>query len=124
MKTKLTKTEKRAAEFCAQLIQNRGGSVSVDWAKSATWGMNPTIRHLGEKCCQVSGCGYDKLSTALAGVLRFLFPQESQEHSEVWQTGGAGESTTERTLAKYGWTLKKVASGKTYDCYDLRKVGV
>ena len=120
MKAKLTKTERRASEYCAELIRSKGGTVTVDWSRSRMWGMNPTIRRFGDKCCQVSGCGYDKLSTALAEVLRFLFPPDTKEHSTIWQTGGAGESSTMRALKEYGWQLEKISSGKAYDVYTIK----
>ncbi len=120
MKTKQTKTEKRAVEFCEQIIRNKGGSVAVEWTRSRTWGSNPAIRHFGDKCCQVSGCGYDKLSTALADVLRFLFPIDTKEHAAIWQTGGCGESSTVETLNQFGWQLEKVSSGKTFDAYTIK----
>lgn len=118
---RLTVTEKRAAAFCASLVQFNGGNVSVDWIKSATWGMNPRIVDRGGKCSNISGCGYCKLSACLAQVLRFLFPINSAAYSEVWGTSGAGESSVMSALAKHGWTLTKNASGKTYDVYTLTK---
>ncbi len=119
MKTKLTTCEKRAESFCRSLIQNAGGTVQIEWKRSQMWGHNPVILHRGEKCCNVGGCGYDKQSTALADVLRFLFPIGSAPYNEVWATGGCGESATMRTLAKHGWTMRKVANSSTFDGYEL-----
>jgi hypothetical protein len=119
---KLTVTEKRALEYCRGLIHNQGGAVSVDWANSRTWGANPRIEHLGGKCSNISGCGYDKLSACLAEVLRFLFPLNSKAHSDVHGTGGAGESAVSRALREYGWNLTKTASGKMYDVFSLAPV--
>ena len=56
--------------------------ISIEWKKSATWGANPHGEawlsfidkdgHRNSKYVTfggVSGCGYDKLSTAVAGCL-------------------------------------------------------
>lgn len=122
MKTKLTICEQRAGKYCAQLIANDGGTVAVDWKRSAMYGMNPVIEHHGGKCCNISGCGYDKLSAALASVLCFLFPQGSEAFNAIAPLGGCGESTVRDALAKHGWKLAKSASGKTYDVYDLSRI--
>lgn len=124
MKTKqpkLTLTERRAKAFCAQLNANDGGNINVEWKRSHVWGYNPSITSYEGKCTNVSGCGYDKLSTALAVCLRFLFPEESEAHHAIWRTGGAGESSTRDALAAHGWTLEKTASGSTFDAYKLSR---
>lgn len=118
MKTKLTTCETRAKRFCESLNANKGGTITVEWKRSATWGANPSIDYMG-KCCNVSGCGYCKLSTALAETLRFLFPVDSEPYNQIWQTGGAGEGRTMSVLASLGYKLDKVTSGKTYDVYTL-----
>lgn len=122
MKTKLTICEQRAEKYCAQLIANDGGTVAVDWKKSAMYGMNPVIEYHGGKCCNISGCGYDKLSAALASVLCFLFPVGSDEYNAIARLGGSGESSVQTQLEKLGWKLAKSASGKTYDVYDLSRI--
>ena len=119
---KLTICESRALAYCERLKSNDGGTVAVDWKKSANYGMNPTIEHHGAKCCNISGCGYDKLSAALAAVLCFLFPQGSEDFHGIVRLGGSGESTVRAELAKRGWKLEKSASGKTYDVYDLSRI--
>lgn len=115
---KLCKSEKNALAFCENL-KRFGGSVDIDWVKSNSYGNNPVIRYHGEKCCQVSGCGYDKESTALANVLRFLFVIDSEEYFKVWNTGGAGVNSVISQLLKYGYELRCVARGKTWDSYVL-----
>lgn len=122
MKTKLTTCEKRALAYCQQLEQYDGGNVSVDWKRSACYGMNPVIEYHGGKCCNISGCGYDKLSAALASVLCYLFPIGSDAFNAVASLGGSGESSVQATLLKHGWKLDKQASGKTYDCYNLTRM--
>ena len=122
MKTKLTTCEKRAIAFCEQLKAYDGGTVAVDWKRSAMYGMNPVIEHDGGKCCNISGCGYDKLSAALASVLCFLFPIGSDAYNDIASQQGAGESSIRDTLSKHGWKLDKTASGKTYDGYNLSRL--
>ena len=121
-KTKLTTCETRARDFCRNLLTYDGGVINVEWKKSAMYGYNPAIMHHGGKCTNVSGCGYDKLSTALADCLRFLFPIDSEAHRDVWITGGCGDSRTIDTLAKHGWTLERTATGSTFDAYNLTKI--
>ena len=86
------------------------------------WGSNPVIESPAGKCCSVSGCGYDKESTALAEVLRFLFPSGTDEHQKTWMLGGSGVGHFCSELLKFGWKLTKKASGKTFDAFDLEKV--
>ena len=73
------------------------------------------------KCCNISGCGYDKLSAALASVLCFLFPVGTEEYNQVISLGGCGVPAVRDTLAKHGWILQATASGKTYDVFDLSR---
>lgn len=122
MKTKLTTTEKRAKAFCESLLKFNGGAISMEWKRSAMYGMNPVIEYDGAKCTNVSGCGYDKESAALATVLRFLFPIDSEDHGRVYSHAGSGFSSIRDTLEKLGWKLEKTASGKTFDAYELTKI--
>lgn len=120
MKTKLTTCERRAESFCREIIHSGGGTVQIEWKRSAMWGHNPVILHRGGKCCNVGGCGYDKQSTALADVLRFLFPIDSAPYMEVWGKGGVGESSVMDCLGSHGWEMRKVASSSTFDAYELK----
>lgn len=123
MKTKrLTKTEENARAFCKILSENNGGRVDVEWVRNRTWGSNPVIRRgtARLKCTSVSGCGYCKLSTALAECLRWLGKTE-EEHNAIWQTGGCGVSSVQSVLAALGWTLTLTASGKTFDAFTLTR---
>lgn len=124
MKTKqekLTTCERRAKALCENLQRWDGGTVTVEWKKSAMYGSNPSIMHHGGKCCNVSGCGYDKLSTALAETLRFLGTTPEQV-SAIWQTYGAGWQSTRDALAKVGWTLTQTASGRMFDVFTLSRI--
>jgi hypothetical protein len=121
MKKRLSKCEQNAKNMMADALRDSCKSINVDWVKSRTWGKNPVIKYHGEKCCSVSGCGYDKLSAALAEVCCWLFPEGSKERSEIHSCSGAGERTIIATLARFGWELKKLAEGDAYDCYLLTK---
>ena len=94
----------------------------MEWKRSAMYGHNPVIEYQGGKCTNVSGCGYDKESAALATVLRFLFPIESEAHKRVHANAGSGFSSIRDTLEKLGWKLEKTASGKTFDAYTIAKI--
>lgn len=66
--TKLARIESAAA---APVIDS--ASVSVTWAKSRTWGANPTAElldgHSVRTTGHASGCGYDKESAAIAEAM-------------------------------------------------------
>jgi len=119
---KLTTIEKRAQGFCQTLLQYEGGTINVEWKRSAMYGHNPVITDCGRKCTNISGCGYDKLSAALASVLCFLFPVNSSAYNEIASLGGSGVSTVQSRLAGYGWNLETTASGSSFDCFRLSKV--
>jgi len=122
MKTKLTATEKRAKAFCESLLKYDGGTINMEWKRSAMYGHNPVIEYEGAKCTNISGCGYDKESAALASVLRFLFPVDSDDHKNFHASSGSGFSSLCYALEKRGWKLGKTASGKTFDAYELTKI--
>jgi len=123
---KLTTCEKRAKDWCDKIVREGNQSniqcFHVEWIDSATWGSNPRIMTHNGKATNVSGCGYDKLSQCLADFLRFLFPIGSGGYHAVWAKGGCGEGSIMAALDRYGWTLKKTGSGKTWDAYTLAKL--
>lgn len=124
MKPRLTVTERRAVALC-EAIRNScrdGGTypLTVEWVDSRTWGSNPRIMHRGEKCTNVSGCGYCKHSTALADALRWLGESEDARH-EIGRQGGAGVSSVQRAIAAQGWVLESVAGREHFDCYTIRR---
>jgi len=92
---------------------------TVEWNKSRMWGHNPQTYYGDEPTLDVSGCGYCKLSTALAQVLRWLYPHGTEEHNKIWSTGGTGESGTIQALDELGWTLKRTASSPNTDSFTL-----
>lgn len=126
MKTKapkLTICETRAKAFCESLAIYDGGDVGVEWKRSAMWGSNPAITHRGGKCTNISGCGYDKLSAALASVLCFLFTYGSDEFNAIASLGGCGVSSVESALEKLGWKLDRTATSSTFDGFRLSRIG-
>ena len=122
MATKFNKTEKAAQRFCEWIKKADSVGFIIEWRKSKTWGSNPVITYAGEKCCNVSGCGYCKESTALADTLRFLFEHKTLEHNDIWSKGGCGVNSVINTLAKFGWELRKTASSSSSDAFEIRKI--
>ena len=126
MKTKLTTLERRAAAMCErirQACQHPGEvfPVTVEWAKSSTWGSCPRVEYHGEKVAHASGCGYCKLSTVLADALHWLGDTDEQRHS-IACAGGAGVGTVRARLADAGWQLNDISSGKTFDCFTVERI--
>lgn len=93
---KLTVREARAQAFIAERMECSGGSflLEIEWKASRVWGSNPHVyTYEGKDCVDVSGCGYCKLSTAMAEVLRFLPGLTPEQSAAVWALGGTGESS-------------------------------
>ena len=123
MKTKLTTLEKRALAYCETLKRNGGGTVSVVWSKSATWGMCPRVENYnGEKVAHASGCGYCKHSAVLAESLCWLGETEEEQHS-IGRKSSAGVSSVRHALAAIGWELESIGRWKTYDVHTLKRLG-
>ena len=115
---RLTTTEKRALALCETIKTLDPGEtfgIHVEWINSRTWGANPRILFRGEKVTNVSGCGYCKLSACLASALRFLDDSVDLGH-------GAGESTVITGLARIGYRLNRVSSGRMHDSYTIERV--
>lgn len=121
MQTKLNKTEQRAKDYCNHIRGRGEGSFTIEWKKSRTWGMNPTIQNYSdERMVSVSGCGYCKHSTALAEMLRFLGASE-EDTSAIWAKGGCGVDSVVEALHQQGWHLKSVHWTKTSDTYTITR---
>jgi hypothetical protein len=120
MKTKLTTLEKRALAFCNE-IRSSGGPypINVEWKKSPTWGLCPSIRSGGEKIAHASGCGYCKLSTVLAAALCFI---TGDPENPARLSGGAGVPVVTQRLKELGWDLRCVASSGTFDGFTITKI--
>ncbi len=112
--------EKRAAAFCADLARYGNAAITVEWRRSAAWGHNPAVTHNGEKLAGASGCGYCKESAALAECLRWLGATEDDRRL-VSSAHGCGVETVIKRLAGIGWQMRRVASGKTFDAYELSR---
>ncbi len=131
--------------------------ISVEWKRSAIWGANPKaecwaqfINAKGEQDSvyvvsgSIGGCGYDKLSTAVAevlnqvnAVLKPLYQLKDQnptaKNGELLGygsgygilpsfEGGVGVSCYPRIFEKIGCSFNTVASGKTFDVFSISKL--
>lgn len=115
-------------------------NISIEWKKSATWGANPTAEATirGDKwenfsSGSISGCGYDKESTAFAHALNqsFAFRKLIYTNSEKlngiygWRgctlSGGVGVSCYYRIFEAMGYKMTNVGSGKKFDVYHIVK---
>lgn len=127
----MTKREKRAQQFITEKVENmpaEGFLLEVDWRKSSMWGWNPQVdNYNGAPCLDVSGCGYCKLSTAVADMLRHLPDLTTEESSSVWRLGGTGESSVLSELGKRTnnkWEIVRHYSSKTVDVYRVTRAKV
>ena len=116
-------------------------SISVEWHNSRMWGANPHAIATGDKRRsegRASGCGYDKLSASLASafnqnpeILKILY-----DHAEAGEAfpygvhtfaglpsfaGGYGVSCFYSIFEACGYTFRQVASGKTFDVYEITR---
>lgn len=120
---RLTQTEKNAIRLCADIRRDSPDKtcITVDWKPSHTWGRTAGVYYRGARCSLASGCGYDKLSAALADALRWLFPHGTDAHAAIARAQGTGEAPTIRTLAAHGYTLTPVFQTKTTNAYTISK---
>lgn len=130
-----------------------GAVVSVEWKRSATWGKNPraTTKIKTENGTtvvtgsSVSGCGFDKLSEAVARVLnasnaikKILYKkfEEALQNNPAASLrevlgygsgyelpefeGGCGVSTIREIFKNCGFTFEEVASGSNFNVFEVR----
>jgi hypothetical protein len=128
---KLTVREKRAQAFISSRVENMGDTgflLEVEWKASRTWGSNPHVYDFdGSDCVDVSGCGYCKLSTAMADVLRFLPGLTPEQSNAVWALGGTGESSVIGKLATLTGGQYQIATHywhKGLNVYRVTRSGV
>jgi len=130
--------------------------IQVEWKKSQMWGSNPSAElwlsfrnntgnmdSLYFTSGSIGGCGYDKLSTAVANVInqanpilkqlyelkesnpntdnRELFGYGSGYGSLPHIEGGVGVSCYPAIFDKIGFEFKSIASGKTFDVFTIIK---
>lgn len=138
-------------------IKNGGklieATISIEWKKSKMWGNNPTAEaqiisenadgtknYLSYCSGSISGCGYDKESTAVANVLnqsnavlKAFFDKVTPDAKErelfgygigIYEgiatiSGGVGVSCYYRNFESIGYKFEKTASGKTFDVYKI-----
>lgn len=90
-------------------------SISVEWARSRTWGANPTAEaviedangHIYRGTGHASGCGYDKESAAVASalngsssIIKMLLDKKESALESMEATGKTNESN--RDFIAYG----------------------
>ena len=140
---KLAKTLEKINAI-AEAKDFKGCTITVEWAKGSM-GANQakaTLSGCGYiEGSKTGGCGYDKESTACAEVLNQCLPlmkllyNYRNEHTEgtnrevfgyglgysflPYFEGGVGTSTYHNILEKIGCKFKCVASGKTFDVYEI-----
>lgn len=128
--------------------------IAVDWKKSSTWGMNPHAQIVtidGVFMGFASGCGYDKLSSAIASafnqssaVLKLLYEAKEKALEEngndkekafaavgygsgastfvkPFFEGGVGVSCYKAIFENLGYTWEHVADGKYFDAFYVTK---
>lgn len=121
--------------------------ISMEWKKSATWGMNPRAEGADGwghyESGSIGGCGYDKGSTAVAKVinqsnslLKVLYLHAENNMGVKLHDlfgygagygilprieGGLGVSCYPEIFAAVGLKFETVASGKTYDAYRIER---
>ena len=116
--------------------------INIEWKKNSTWGQNPTAKakiikgslildHTNSG--SVSGCGYDKESAAFAMALnnslsvQKLLLVNSKKISKIYGVGasafssGVGVGCYREVFEVIGYAFDKVASGKTFDAWIIRK---
>lgn len=117
-------------------------TINVEWAKSKTWGANPTatariwldngiFEEFTSKC---SGCGYDKESTVFAGalnqsksIIKLLLELPENSLYGYYKgddflpslSGGVGTSCYPSIFDLAGYNMRKIASGKMFDCWRI-----
>ena len=128
--------------------------IAVDWKKSSTWGTNPHAEVStvdGVFMGFASGCGYDKLSAAVASalnqssaILKLLYEAKEKALAEnnndkekafaavgygsgascfvrPYFEGGVGVSCYRSIFENLSYTWQDVASGKNYDVFLITK---
>lgn len=129
-------------------------NITVEWVKSRTWGANPTatvrysyktpeglINYGNVESRSVGGCGFDKLSTAIAEALNqineVLKPMYTAKNRKPNLSshellgygsgygilpslqGGVGVSCYPQIFEKLGFKFRSVSSGKTFDVFEI-----
>ena len=119
-----------------------GVSISVEWKKSRIWSSNPHATVYAEHAVtkgRASGWGYDKESSAIAAafndnpeVMAIIYyavetgvkPGYSILNSVglPFFAGGCGVECFYKVFANCGYQFKRIAGGRTFDCYAIEKM--
>jgi len=128
--------------------------ISVEYTRSRTWGACPkatvTVNYTDNtranfESSRITGCGYDKESTAIAealnqsnGVLRYLY-EIKNKRANVRKSnrdvigygsgygilpqfeGGVGVSCMRKICDSIGFEFKHISNGKMFDVYQMVK---
>lgn len=107
-------------------------TIVVQWKPNRTWGSNPTAEcflvGLGELTSgSIGGCGYDKLSTAVANVLNQITPIKKALYAEKNRPKNRGKKNHE--IFGYGsgyGDLPNFEGGVGVSCYPeiFKKIGI
>lgn len=114
MKRRMGKMESRAAYAMREAVARGTLDFEMEWKRSNTWGLCPSISYHGEKAAHASGCGYDKESACLVEFLSGLSPGKICG-------SGAGFSTVQRELKAIGWILECTFRGNREHGYRITK---
>jgi len=123
-------------------------SISVEWKKSRMWGSNPRAEANDGQgyydSGSIGGCGYDKLSTAVANaanqsksLLKELYKAREKDTNTPLRdllgyaagygvlpslSGGVGVSCYPEIFNKIGFKFSTTASGKMFDVFSITKI--
>ena len=124
MKTvRVSKSEKAAVEFCASIVRNGGGDLSVKWSRAAHGDCHAAAVSNGVELDSARGCGYCKESTVLACSLMFLGDVATTRHGIIAKAG-AGVAAVTGALAAIGWTLEETVRGRDFQGYRVTRSAV
>jgi hypothetical protein len=118
---KLNTTEARALRYCQELKAYNGGSIRIEWRKSRIYGHNPVILHQGKNTVNISGCGYDKQSAALAELLCYM-ADDKERYLDIQSKAGCGQESVIRELARIGWKLEQTYNGTIEEEFRLSRL--
>lgn len=116
------KIETRAKVFAQNLAsfatsEKRPATFHIRWRKSSQYGWNPIIEdQAGDRCTDVSGAGYDKLSACLSSFLHWIFPDQ------VNLGNGQGVRCVIERMKDRGWILEHTLADNELDIFTLAPV--
>ena len=114
--------DKLMREFLDRVFSYGGTehTFAIHWKRSKNYGNNPHIYDLdGRDFIRVSGCGYDKRSTALADYLCNLPTLEENDRKKIRSTGGSGEAHVFRKVLEFGFKVEGLYTDALVDVYKV-----